>query len=306
MQCSNPFLRDGLAFGCGQCLPCRINKRREWMHRIVLESTLHSDNAFVTLTYSDEFLPDNGSLEPRHLQLFLKRLRKKFEPHKLRFFAVGEYGEITERPHYHAALFGYPTCKEGSTRRNRNGAIVCCDICRGVQSVWGSGDKPMGNIHLGSITPESAAYVCGYVTKKLTKEGDERLEGRKPEFARMSLRPGIGADIMDDVASTILEHKLDEKLDDVPNTLRHGSRILPLGRYLKNRLRERIGREKKAPEKIIEQAKEKLRPLREAAKTIAPTGSKEWLFKSLIIDSGEGKRIQAAARHREKERKKTL
>ena len=92
--------------GCGQCLPCRINKRREWTFRLELEASLHEHNSFVTLTYADQFLPEDGSVNPRHTQLWLKRLRKVLDPRKVRFFLCGEYGDQTFRPHYHACLFG--------------------------------------------------------------------------------------------------------------------------------------------------------------------------------------------------------
>lgn len=60
-------------------------------------------------------------------------------------------------------------------------------------------------VHCGTLTPESATYVAGYVTKKLTKPGDPKLGGRHPEFARMSLRPGIGAGAMYDIGKAIQE-----------------------------------------------------------------------------------------------------
>ena len=50
-------MKDAVPFGCGQCLPCRVNKRRLWTNRIMLESMCHDDNAFVTLTYNDDNIP---------------------------------------------------------------------------------------------------------------------------------------------------------------------------------------------------------------------------------------------------------
>lgn len=90
-------------------MPCRLNRRRLWTHRLLLEQLKHGDSCFLTLTYDEKHLPEGGSLVPKHAQDFLKRLRSKTNL-KLRYYLVGEYGEDTERPHYHVALFGYPNC----------------------------------------------------------------------------------------------------------------------------------------------------------------------------------------------------
>lgn len=80
MLCKNPYMKGVLAFGCGQCNPCRINRRRLWTHRIMLESLKHGDSSFVTLTY--ETLPSDGSLVPKDLQNFMKYLRMRVSPKK--------------------------------------------------------------------------------------------------------------------------------------------------------------------------------------------------------------------------------
>lgn len=267
------------------------------MHRICLEASQYEENAFVTLTYDEEHLPEGGTLVPRDLQLFLKRLRKSIEPRKVRFFAVGEYGDETFRPHYHLGLFGYPGCRKGVTNTRRDG--TCCSVCDGLRSNWSDKRGPLGRVYCGQLTKDSASYIAGYVTKKLTQKDDERLEGRHPEFARMSTRPGLGCGVMDEVASTLLEY--DVEMEDVPGTLQYTRGLhLPLGRYLKQQLRRRIGRDEKTPESIIEKAKADLQPLRELAKSLAPRGSREFLFRNLVIDSGNGKRKRKLAKHRAK------
>lgn len=266
----------------------------------MLESNLHTDNAFVTLTYSDENLPEDGSLVPRHVQTFLKRLRKAVQPARLRFFCVGEYGDRTSRPHYHIALFGYPACHRGRTDHRRNN---CCPPCDLVRAEW-----KLGGVDLGRLEPESAAYVAGYVTKKLTNKEDEYaaeiLGDRYPEFARMSNRPGIGADFMHEVASTLLEFDL-EQMEDVPSTLAHGRRVLPLGNYLRKKLRRAIGRDEKAPLSVREKAAAELQPMYEDSRSASP-GLKAFTFKQKIIDAGEGKRNSLEAKSRIYKKRTTL
>ena len=78
-----------MEYGCGQCMPCRINRRRLWTSRLVLESALHVSNLFVTLTYANDFGPINWSLTPRHITLWLKRLRKMLGYEVRYFVAIG-------------------------------------------------------------------------------------------------------------------------------------------------------------------------------------------------------------------------
>lgn len=254
----------------------------------MLEASQYGDNAFVTLTYADDQLPEKGSLNPKHLSGFIKKVRKHIEPLKVRYYGVGEYGDLTERPHYHVALFGHPTCEKGLTSLNQRNS--CCQICDTLRSLW---DR--GHVYLGDLSPQSASYIAGYVTKKWTSPSHEALRGRFPEFARMSLKPGIGAGMMDDVASSLMEFGLD-RLEDVPAVLAHGRQKWPLGRYLRQQLRKRIGRDPKAPLATIKALEEKLRPLREAAAVYAPPGLKSAFFKSEILGASVGSRRNIEAR----------
>ena len=101
---------------------------------------------------------------------------------------------------------------------------------------------------LGTFEESSASYIAGYVMKKMTAKNDVRLDGRHPEFARMSNRPGLGADAMHEIASTVLSFDLEKTQADVPSSLRHGSRLMPLGRYLHRKLREYVTGSPDAPE----------------------------------------------------------
>lgn len=229
---------------------------------------MHSDNAFLTLTYSDDYLPNMGSLEPRHLQSFLKMLRMEIYPLKIRFFAVGEYGDENWRPHYHAILFNFRPCARGCTLRSLSSGkpepVRCCDMCRLVYSVW-----KKGTIELRSFDEGGANYIAGYINKKLTNSWDkmnaEILNGRHPEFSRMSRNPGIGVGFMDDVASEYLRHNSLDDVIDVVTQLRHGKKLLPLGSFLVRKLRQKIGRDEKTPLLAKEKLKEKMQPLRQAA-----------------------------------------
>lgn len=286
MLCRNPFIKKGTAYGCGQCLPCRINRRRIWSHRICLESLCHTENCFLTLTYTDQMLPrltgsptgeGLGTLEPKDLQDWLKRLREAISPLKLRFYAVGEYGDVTFRPHYHVCLFGFASCVRGRTLRHfATGERLweeCCPRCRLVGNTW-----KKGLVDLGELNPSTASYCAEYTVKKMTSFVDGRLKGRHPEFARMSLKPGIGSDAMWQVASDMIRFRLDGR-EDVPYALAHGKRELPLGRHLMGKLRERIGRDAKAPEAVLHKMDEILLPVREAAFNASRS------FKEAIVES---------------------
>lgn len=258
MVCKNPFQQGVRLFDCGNCIPCRIKRRRTWTHRILLEASQSVDNAFITLTYSDETLPSSLSLMPEHLQLWLKKFRKAISPARVRFYAVGEYGEQTQRPHYHVILFGYPNCRRGQSRFGLMPRLVnkehrCCDRCDLIADTWA-----LGGIFVGALEMKSAQYVAGYVMKKMTHMQDERLNGRWPEFARMSRRPGLGVGAMHDVADVLMRFNLDTSQPDVPSVLAHGRKQLPLGRHLRTKLREMIGKEENAPPEVLRQINQEM------------------------------------------------
>lgn len=117
---------------------------------------------------------------------------------------------------------------------------------------------------VGNLETRSAQYLAGYVTKKMTRADDSRLDGRDPEFSRMSLKPGIGHGALWEVASETLRHGL-EKRSDVVGGLRHGDRVLPLGRYLRSSLRVMVGRDGKSPAEALVELEERLRIVREFA-----------------------------------------
>lgn len=176
----------------------------------------------MTLTYNDENKPEDNSLSFRDLKVFIDNLRHT-SLGQFRYFAVGEYGDKTARPHYHMAIFNCPPEKWES---------------KFIQS-W-----KQGFIKAGDITPQSAAYVAGYCTKKMTSKEDERLQGRIPEFSRMSKKPPLGAAGVARIEQMLYSKhgaQLLESYGDVPGGYRIQGKIYPLGRYWKTYLRKRLG-----------------------------------------------------------------
>lgn len=228
MLCINPYRTGRGEFGCGRCHCCRINKRREWTGRILLESFCHTHNSMVTLTYADA----PPELKPEDMQLFLKRLRSIY-PAPLRYYGVGEYGDIRGRPHFHLALFGL--------------SILDSEY---IGKAWSIDGEPIGGFHIGELNRLTAQYLCGYVTKKMTKKDDVALKGRHPEFARMSLRPGIGATAIATLKAAVAPNgdlTTIVKRGDVPESMRSAGKTFPLGRYLRGKLRTAIGWEETQP-----------------------------------------------------------
>ena len=259
MNCKKPYARGLLAFGCGQCLPCRINRSRLWTHRLMLESLKHGDSSFVTLTYREEDLPPGGTLVPKDAQDWLKRLRAAISPARVRFFLVGEYGDRTERPHYHAALFGVPGCLHRYPDAYLRSKCKC-EACVLIRSTWSK-----GNTDAAFLSKDSAGYLAGYVTKKMTHPESKctpacvhpRLKGRHPEFARMSLKPGIGAPAVPELADLVTSDpgvSAVELLQDVPFVLKHGGKPMPLGKYLRRKLRDYVVPDKAAQTEVKEKA----------------------------------------------------
>lgn len=182
-----------LQLPCGQCIGCRLERSRQWATRIMFEAQMHDANCFITLTYSPENLPNPPSLRYSDYQLFMKRLRKQFP---VRFFACGEYGDNNFRPHYHACIFGTDFPDKTLFSRSPSGHPLYRSAL--LERCW-----PHGFSSVADLTFDSAAYVARYCLKKVT--GDRAEEHYRhfdpdtgevfpiePEFARMSLKPGIG------------------------------------------------------------------------------------------------------------------
>lgn len=293
VMCRNPYIRGTQAFGCGQCVPCKVNNRRVWVHRIMLESTQHLCNSFVTLTYRPECEPEGGNLAKKELQDWIKRLRKSIEPTRIRYYAVGEYGEKNGKPHYHLALFGYGPCANGRTTHDeRRPEKKCCDVCDTIRSTWGR-----GRIYVGDLEDKSAGYVAGYLVAKHSPETEKRVAGRAPEFGIMSRKPGIGTDALWEIASVLLVYDVDETHVDVPGVTRAHGAIRPFGRTLKERLREYMGKEKGCPREVLEAVEEEMRPLFEVDAAISKVpGLRETIIRNRLLDADQQRVTNLMAR----------
>lgn len=182
---------------CKQCLGCRLDYSKEWAIRISHEASLYDFNSFATLTYNEEHLPADASLVVRDMQLFFKRLRKAYPHLKIRYYYCGEYGGKTNRPHYHAIIFNfYP--EDATYWKSVNGYKYFTS--KSLEKIWG-----LGFVTVGDVSPESAAYVARYSTKKVNgSRADEHymrwhsdtgeIYHVKPEFSQASRGSGIGTD----------------------------------------------------------------------------------------------------------------
>lgn len=178
---------------CGQCVGCRLRRARHWATRCIHEKQLHEMSCFLTLTYRE---PSPVSLDYRDFQLFMKRLRK-FVGARIRFFACGEYGEETWRPHFHACIFGMDFLDKKFHKTSDSGGRLF--VSSKADSLWGH-----GNVWIGEVTFQSASYVARYIMKKVTGDQAEffysvfdpesgELRAIEPELVHMSLKPGIGS-----------------------------------------------------------------------------------------------------------------
>lgn len=212
MPCFTPLKAyrgpDGIAFNsvegyvdrplelpCGKCIGCREYRAQQWALRLVHEQQMHKRSCVITLTYDQEHVPQDGSVDVRHWQLFAKRLRKELGP--FRFLHCGEYGDQNRRPHYHAVLFGHDFAFDRQEHVGR-GEHPQWDSPT-LRAIWGQ-----GKTHILDLTYESAAYVARYCFKKYG--GDRAAEeytrydsntgecwSVRPPYITMSRRPGIGA-----------------------------------------------------------------------------------------------------------------
>lgn len=247
MLCKYPMHieKAGGIVPCGQCHHCRQNLRRKKTSRLVLESQMHEHIIFLTLTYSEAFLPrqyvdpvtgeyfshDLGVLDKRAIQLFLKRLRKSLPPRSLRYFACGEYGTIKSRPHYHLVLFGLPYNKRSKEK--------ILDAWRDPDTGELMADPKYIDIQQPRKNSDVAQYVCSYVMKKMTRADDPRLKGRPPEFFLQSKGIARGAtDALKRLLSNATGTAHAAENLDIPRSYKLDGKSYPIDRYMRQKLLE--------------------------------------------------------------------
>jgi len=180
MACYTPYSVDvkykKYLVPCGRCPSCRHRRVNEWVFRLMQEDEVSVTSHFVTLTYNTDHVPisPNGfmTLDKADLQKYFKRLRKLLpkDNYKVRYYAVGEYGGKTTRPHYHMIIFNVP---------DENMFF----------DAWHIDGIPLGSVHVGKVSGNSIAYTMKYMEKPKRKPLHNR-DDRKPEFCLMS--KGIG------------------------------------------------------------------------------------------------------------------
>lgn len=229
---------------CGRCIGCRLDYAKVWACRLLCELESQPAGAqswFVTLTYDDNNVPIvwNGdephlSLRKEHCATFMKNLRAQIHRErkgaglddlKVRFFCAGEYGSNTMRPHLHMILFNCPINDIVLERIDKNGFNLYSS--KWLERVWS-----FGHVTIGSVTPESCAYVARYCTKKAfgASKEDYYTLGIEPEFVNMSRRPGIGANWLDSKGISLLD------FNEIVLATEKGNKTYSFPRYFMNRL----------------------------------------------------------------------
>lgn len=155
---------------CGKCDGCYADRALSWAIRCYQEASLFPRNSFLTLTYDDAHLPEDGKLVKDDLVNFFKRLRHDCN---FRYYACGEYGGQTGRAHYHALIFGQDFIDSHTFRISES--LYCNPR---IQKIWGK-----GIVSISEFTMGTACYVAGYVGKKIGKDDGFQImsRGRRPD-----------------------------------------------------------------------------------------------------------------------------
>lgn len=170
---------EPIPISCGKCVECSKAISTEWAYRILDECKVHEFNCMIDLTYNDDHFPHDG-VSRREMQLFVKSLRDKIKPVKIRFFGCGEYGKRFHRPHYHIIIFGWKPPDMTFFKLSSKGTPIYRSSF--VEEIWKKGFSDVTD-----VTFEAGFYAAKYLNKILPPP-----PGLNPSFVQMSNRPGIG------------------------------------------------------------------------------------------------------------------
>lgn len=172
---------------CGNCPICRHKKYVDFIQRCQMESQLYDcPPFFFTLTYAPKYLPKNSELCYRDVQLFFKRLRRKWSymglDTNIRYVVASEYGSksILHRPHYHVILWNNPyRCSEFQPE-------LFYRLKDDVFTAWGMCEPQA--FDFGQCASGAAAYAAKYISKPPLSYG----RVNKPKIRQSTLHGGIG------------------------------------------------------------------------------------------------------------------
>jgi len=190
-SCKNRIkLKNGIAVPCGKCPNCAKRYASGWSFRLLTEEKYSDTSYFLTMTYSTDNVEytNNGfkTLNKDHLRAFWKALRKK-NSKRIKYYAVGEYGTNTHRPHYHALIFNadLKTIVGPQAAYALENNLIPMDGTVELESpVW-----KKGYVTVGRITEASVGYALKYMLKKVTRKKHAR-DDRQQEFSAMSKKLG--------------------------------------------------------------------------------------------------------------------
>lgn len=205
MECASlKYLsKQDISVPCGNCPFCMATRRSDWALRLHYESKEHLDARFITLTYANAKLHWKGGVSQlckADLQKWFKKIRKAGLV--VRYYAVGEYGSTTYRPHYHVLLFIKGATPSGrALRSNETFPLRSLSLEDIIRKSWN-----LGQVHIGTVTQASVMYCLGYL---VNGKNWTMRKGRVRPYCTMSRRPGLGAGYL---SSDMIEwHKSDRK-----------------------------------------------------------------------------------------------
>lgn len=186
---------------CNKCVSCDMLRALRQAVQLHCElRTTDTRSYFLTLTYDNEHLPEDFSVDKQELQRFIKRLRKwhtKNNKGKMRYKSQGEYGGMFGRPHYHLAIFNLELTDLQLIGSEANYPAYESET---LSKIWGK-----GQVHLIDLVFENCLYITTHHIEQKTSDSvkthekpirhpltNKLITERKPEFSTQSSKPGIG------------------------------------------------------------------------------------------------------------------